>query len=347
MPRFDLGKRGVKSSAAAVDRSIKGSTWPPTGFEIAGEWFAWGATMADVAQRGIKWAKVDGDPNFRYVHCVGRVLALDHSLIELQQHADERPICAVSYQISRSPGSSHIECIQEGHAKLLLALNEPTSGQGDVSQLQRGHLGEVILYARWQAPSASWGVSWFGDVRHAQGHAVSGAVYTVWDDPLEAAKPYLGPYQARQTALEGVRVTEVLARLLNTDRRLVEAEDHALTQARRVLARSDVLFTTPPLASALGFDAAGELVVWRAEDGRLGVSTPRDTVLIEPHGLLPLQWLHLHPAKGAGGHHVSVASLAMDFDHRPVAQCASIQRFVDALRARPQVTYQFIEEHDA
>ncbi len=346
MAWFDFKKRDVKPTPVAHDRPARGAHWPPTGFEIAGEWFAWGATLDDVSRRGINFAKVSGSPNFRTVHCVGRVLGLDHALIELQQYADERPICTVVYRLPRSPGLSHIESIQGGHAKLVLALNQPTTGEGDASHLQRGHLGEVILYARWQAPSASWGVSWFGDVRHEQGHAISGAVYLSWDDPIEAAKPYLAPYLECLRALDGVRVADVVARLRSTDRRPAQLEDRSFTQARRVLSCSGVLLTSPSLTKALNFDPAGELVVWRAEDGRVGVSNQRDTLMIEPLGAVPLQWLNLRPAKGSGSHNVSVASLAMRFDHLPVAQCTSIQHFVDALRALPQTKYQYIEDDD-
>ncbi len=339
---------------------------PTLGFDVAGEWFAWGTTFDDVAQRGIRLQQDPRSATRRVVQAVGRCFGGDYALVELASYAQDRPIWSVSYQVPRSTWMDHIETITDAHGRLVTTLGPPTRGQGEARQLKRAHFGEVILYAVWQEAQAHWGVSWYGDVRHEHGHAISGSIYIGWDDVLAAAKPYLPSYRSQQQALGQLTVASVVAKLAQPKRaqpsppQVIQApskpiEDRALTEARRALSRSALCFTTPALVQALGLhdgtSSQTELVVWRSVAGHLAASTAPTTLVTAPGTPLPLQWTHLKPAKGGGGNSVTVGqganALGLSLDFQPLGDCIEILRFVEALKPLPDVSYQFIEDSDA
>jgi hypothetical protein len=327
-------------------------------FAIGHELFPFGSTYIDLEARGIAINCGSSPRRNEVIDVSGNVCGLQYTFVEVFCFAPNRPIEQLWYTLPLDSVAGHLGTIRQGQRRLIQALGRPTTASGHISDICITSEGDVVFDAVWRLKHCLWGVSWFGDVRHQHGNALSGMLYLHWDDEKAAAKPYLPEFRLHVSGLQHIPVPTAISRLRDSDldrpsiRKWYHvgaasdpASDPSLIEAQRALYSPRLLFTPRKWLRELPIYVGGELVAWKSSDGLLGVSTPHDTWMAELGELPVVDEFLTHPAKGPGSHSVRLGEIEVTVAYTEGGN-PEIQEFIAAIKAAVQIEHRHHESSD-
>lgn len=331
---------------------------PVVAFDTAAGAMPWGLTLAEAITRtraavqpmAPRWATASG----------GEFFGLQVAEIELGASRMDRPVTQVFYGLSLPAECEHMDFIGRAHAQLIDRWGRPS--HGDLAAKADGEISSshVVANAEWRRGSVRIGVSWFGEPRLSAQQRVSGTLYLDWDEEQAVARPYMPAWQEGQSQLEALPgpQVEVMARLHapGVSARIwrwfhFDAPDPSLSTdlqaAQRALYAPSLFFTPLSLIKALQL-RTDELIAWRcATHTCWGLSHAFDTVCMREDEAATLDWRRIRPARGEGGHVLTLNNLVASWPYGDARRAADIQKFCDRVALQQGVVLATSDESDS
>lgn len=262
-------------------------------FQIDGHKLRFGSTLNDLKKKRID-LEISDDLRSASILSKGFQFGLEYAYIEMECFAPNRPINKVSYWIATQESSRHSATVRAGHKMMQKELGKAVGNSNSlIERVTRLFAYGLVLedgWTRWNKRDYSWEMSWFEKSRVDKEKEISGVLTQSWHDEIDAASQYVNSYKNRQKNYENVTNLIVLARISNDCFRrnfplfLTREKrgwkfkvDRKLWEAQRALYNPNWYYTSNELVSKLKLKMTGELIVWRSQDGRFGVSTPCNT----------------------------------------------------------------------